>query len=153
MFARSIESKHSKKILDFVKGVYEEFKFKKVMCDNGKEFNSEEFIKWAKSNGIDLQFSIPYLHESNGRVERVNRTIRDALKRTRGRLRNVLAKVIYAYNKADDLGLGMSPAEALLRENFQKVGKKQEDYMKEFGSNKEALPVFDIGQRVYIRNE
>ncbi|GJW91351.1 zinc finger, CCHC-type containing protein [Tanacetum coccineum] len=43
--------------------------------DRGGEFNSNEFTRYCKENGIARQLTAPYSPQQNGVVERRNRTI------------------------------------------------------------------------------
>lgn len=52
---------------------------KKMRCDNGPEFLSEEFIIWAESNGMKIQYIEPGKPNQNAYIERFNRTYRDEL--------------------------------------------------------------------------
>ncbi len=94
--------------------------------DNGKEFDNKQVQNFCQENNIQIKYSIPYFHESNGRVERAIRTLRDALKRTRGTLKAKLPKILAAYNNAKHRGIGTSPIEALKEENSYEVLKHQE---------------------------
>lgn len=46
-----------------------------IVCDNGQPFSSEEFSLFCKSNGINLNHTVPYAPFQNGLVERQNRTL------------------------------------------------------------------------------
>ena len=46
-----------------------------LRLDNAGEFKSERFTKWCNANGISLEYSPPYEHESNGMVESFNKKI------------------------------------------------------------------------------
>jgi transposase InsO family protein len=61
-----------------------------LISENGKEFENTKLKKWIESRKIDHQFSVPYYHQGNGRVERVNRTLRTALMKTKGSIRKKL---------------------------------------------------------------
>jgi transposase InsO family protein len=87
IWAKVLRSKESGKVLKFVKSVYDEIPFRKLITDNGKEFSNKEMEKWTKSKGILHKHSVPYYHQSNGRIERVNRTIRNAFRKTPGPIR------------------------------------------------------------------
>lgn len=84
LFAKVLNSKESTKVLEFMQQVNKKLKIITLIADNGKEFNNKELKKWAAENKINLNYSVPYFYESNGRIERANRKIRDALKRTKG---------------------------------------------------------------------
>jgi hypothetical protein len=50
-------------------------KIKELRTDNGKEYLSNEFIQYLKNAGIKHNTSPEYCPESNGKAERLNRTI------------------------------------------------------------------------------
>ena len=61
----------------FKKMVENEFneKIAFLHCDNGGEYSSNEFKRFAHNEGIQLQYTVPYTPEQNGVAERLNRTL------------------------------------------------------------------------------
>jgi transposase InsO family protein len=61
----------------FVKGIYNEFEttIKRVRSDNGSEFKNTRIDELCDEFGIRHQFSAKYTPQSNGLVERKNRTL------------------------------------------------------------------------------
>jgi hypothetical protein len=106
-----------------------------------------------EKNNIKHRLSVPYYHSSNGRIERANRTIRTALKKTKGSTRIKLKKVIDVYNKSYHRAIGMSPNEACMVENKEKVINTYKNYAKEFRSQKKQNEKLKIGDVVLIKNE
>ena len=145
------KNKFPEKIISLLKRVYEEIKYKEIITDNGKEFSNKVVKNWLAQNKINQKFSIPYYHESNGRVERANRTIRNALRKEKGPIRAKLPKVLDTYNNMEHRGIGTSPNEAVKEENWEKVRKVQEKYRKEFKEKK--LEKFTLEKDVLIKNE
>ncbi|GKT31748.1 Transposon Tf2-6 polyprotein [Aduncisulcus paluster] len=47
-----------------------------LRSDGGKQFTGGRMQEWLKGKGIEQKTTLPYDHEANGRVERVNREIR-----------------------------------------------------------------------------
>ena len=47
-----------------------------VRCDNGPEYRSHEFLKWAKKMNIEVRYIQPGCPQQNAYVERYNRTVR-----------------------------------------------------------------------------
>ena len=63
----------------FVKGIHNEFEMtiKRVRSDNGSEFKNTRIDELCDDFGIRHQFSAKYSPQSNGLVERKNRTLID----------------------------------------------------------------------------
>ncbi|KCZ79890.1 hypothetical protein H312_02718, partial [Anncaliia algerae PRA339] len=70
--------------------------------------------------GIEHKFTVPYYHKGNGRVERVNRTLRNALKKAERSPKFCLSEVVKNYNNLNHRGIGMNPTMALAKENWEK---------------------------------
>ena len=47
-----------------------------IRCDNGPEFISHEFVRWATEHGIRIEYIQPGKPQQNTYIERYNRTIR-----------------------------------------------------------------------------
>ena len=47
-----------------------------IRCDNGPEFISHEFVSWAKTRNIRIEYIQPGKPQQNAYIERTNRTIR-----------------------------------------------------------------------------
>lgn len=109
IFAKNIKSKNPKKIIKFLEYLKSEIKIVTLISDNGREFSNKEVENWCKNNGITHLFSIPYYHQSNGRVERANKTLREALKKTPGVLKIKLKQIVSNYNNLTHRGIGMTP--------------------------------------------
>ncbi|KAG0440167.1 Pro-Pol polyprotein [Dictyocoela muelleri] len=136
-FSMSIGSKKASEVLKFIKNVFSIFKFEKMIVDNGCEFQNKYLKEWARNNNDELFYSIPYNHQSNGRVERFNRTIRDGLKRMKRPLCVKLKQIIKNYNEnMIRRATGLTPQQTLLEENKEKILSRTENYEKEFKSRK-----------------
>ena len=57
--------------------VYENESMKRLRSDNAKEFLSKTFKKWLSQKGIRHELCSAYSPESNGKAERLNRTLLD----------------------------------------------------------------------------
>jgi Reverse transcriptase (RNA-dependent DNA polymerase)/gag-polypeptide of LTR copia-type/GAG-pre-integrase domain len=51
---------------------------KRVRTDGGTEFNG--LSKYCRDNGITHEVTVPHLHQMNGKVERMNRTLQDRVR-------------------------------------------------------------------------
>lgn len=49
---------------------------KAIRCDNGPEFISSEFTRWAKNQDIRIEYIQPGKPQQNAYIERHNKTIR-----------------------------------------------------------------------------
>ena len=91
----------------------------RILTDNGKEFSSDIFASLCDQYGITHVFSTPYKPQSNGAVERVNRTIGEMLrvlvKQPQSWDRH-LPDVVMNYNHSWHSQIKMSPADCLLRQ-------------------------------------
>lgn len=58
---------------------HHERKIKKIVCDGGGEFTSNEMKNWCKEKGILLDITPPRTPELNGIAERSNRTINESM--------------------------------------------------------------------------
>src|SRR5699024_9702056 len=121
IFAKFITTKEAKKIVDFLDEIYKKFKFKILHSDNGKELQNDLVEKWAKLHDVEQSFAIPYYHQSNGRVERANRTLRNGLRKTSGPIKKSLKNLIENYNNIKHRGIKMTPTEALDEKNWEAV--------------------------------
>jgi transposase InsO family protein len=108
------------------------FPFISITTDYGKEFSNNKITKWTIENKVEHRLSVPYYHQSNGRVERANRTIRNALRKTKGSVRSELKEIVNSYKNIPHRGIGITPNEAFKPENFKFVKLHQEKYTKEF---------------------
>ena len=126
-------------------------KITKLISDNGKEFDNQFLKEFIERNKIIHEFVTPYYHQGNGRIERANRTIRNALKKTKGMLKIKLKKIIENYNLMIHRAIGLAPSEARKKENWKIIEKTQENYAKEFKEKKHKLR--DLGEFVLIKNE
>lgn len=120
-----IKSKIPNNVINFLEEIKNELEFICIMSDNGREFKNQMVKEWCRKNQVKHEFSIPYYHQSNGRVERANKTLRDAIRKTQGRLSVKLKEIVANYNNTRHRGIGMTPNQALLEENWQKVREIQ----------------------------
>lgn len=89
-FDKLIKFKEKNEILKFIKDVLNEMKFNKMIVYNDHKFQNKTLKNWAKDNYIELIYSVPFYHQRNGCIKRLNRTIRGGVKRMRGNINNRL---------------------------------------------------------------
>lgn len=85
-----------------------------ILSDNGPEFTGKPFKDMLESYGIEHRTSIPYYPQSNGVVERFNRTIRDrlatALDGNCGDWDLAIYRIVSQYNRSVHRELDSTPA-------------------------------------------
>ncbi|XP_033733604.1 uncharacterized protein K02A2.6-like [Pecten maximus] len=79
-----------------------------VVSDNGPQYTSEVFVKFAKEYGFCHETSSPYYPQGNGEAERAVQTIKRAIRKA-----NDPYQALLAY-RAIHLKCGYSPAELLI---------------------------------------
>ena len=112
------------------------------MTDNGPQFVSTEFATFMKGNGIQHIRSAPYHPASNGQVERLVQTCKQALKagKDSGRsLSHKLSNFLIGYRSTRHSTIGQSPSELFLCRNIRtrfdkRSGTGQRVMAKSFGS-------------------
>jgi hypothetical protein len=97
--------------------------------------------------------SVYHIIISHTIVERANRTLRNALNKVSGSIKNKLSRVVTNYNNTIHRGIGMKPKDALLMKNRNIVKEKSMEYEREFQKIHKKLETFVIGENVLIKNE
>ncbi|EPB73772.1 integrase core domain protein [Ancylostoma ceylanicum] len=84
-----------------------------LVTDQGSNYMSDTFRTLLRNLNIQHRTSTPYHHESNGQVERANRTIQEqvaiATKEHHDEWDNVLHLIVHAYNSAENSTTKYSP--------------------------------------------
>lgn len=153
LFARCLNTKEGYKIVEFLESVYKEFPFKSMITDNVREFDNKKVQEWTDKTKVRHILSIPYYHQSNGRIERANRTIRNALRKSSGPTKKKLQGIIRNYNNLPHRGTGISPEEATKTENHDKVMSRAKEYGKEFNRTIGRKTKLVVNDNVWLRNE
>ena len=90
----------------------------KILTDNGKEFSNKIFLKFCKKKDIEILHGRPRHPQTQGVVERYNRTIKDLLKNSYYEseknnipfnLKTQLKEVLEQYNKTKHSSTGYAP--------------------------------------------
>lgn len=112
-FAEVINNKTAKEILDKIKKWTVDIKPEEIITDHGKEFCNEDFRRYCIENEITHRVVSIESHGSNGRVERLLRTIREGLAKIEdGNVENNIGKLISSYNNTYHSGIKCTPSEA-----------------------------------------
>lgn len=67
----------AEKIKEYTQRVEAQWNLKvaKLRCDNGKEYVNSTVSAWCRNRGIEIDTTVPYTPQLNGRAERLNRTL------------------------------------------------------------------------------
>ena len=70
------------KIKEYVKFAEARWNLKmaKLRCDNGREYVNKNLQSWCTKNGIEMDLTIPYSPQLNGKAERLNRTLLEKIR-------------------------------------------------------------------------
>ena len=82
VYPRQYKHETFSKFLHFANYVKTQFgkDIKSLQCDNGGEFNNSQFYDFFADKGIIFRFSCPHTSQQNGKSERMNRTISNAMR-------------------------------------------------------------------------
>ncbi|XP_017482654.1 PREDICTED: uncharacterized protein K02A2.6-like [Rhagoletis zephyria] len=127
-----------------------------LVSDHGRQFNSTEFQKFLKENGVIHKQGAPYHPATNGQAERYVQTIKNKLiaaNCTPESLKSELSKILIAYRRTIHPVTNKSPSMLMLGRQIQTrldLLLPQNDQAK-FGK---TLPTkrIDIGERVAVRD-
>ncbi|XP_045503760.1 uncharacterized protein K02A2.6-like [Colias croceus] len=127
------------------------------VSDNGRQFRSEEMLRFLKENGIQAKFTAPFHPSTNGQAERYVQTVKNKLKammNEEGSVQDKLQRFLMMYRKTPNSSTGQSPGEMMFKRIYRTridlVKRKQEVR----DCNNEELKVnkeFKPGDRVQIR--
>lgn len=137
-------------------------KFVTIATDNGRQFISEEFKTFLKSNGIIHKLLATYHPATNGQVERYIQTIKRSLKAMAdepGSINLKLSRMLIQLRKILYITSKRSPADLLLKSSLRtkldlikpntsiEVRNKQEENLGRRGNT-----VYEPNETVLIRN-
>lgn len=73
------KSEAAQNLIDYVNELERErdLRVKRIRCDNGGEYSSNDLKKFCKKKGINIEYSLPYSPQMNGKSERMNRSLLD----------------------------------------------------------------------------
>lgn len=100
---------------------------KLIQSDNGSNFKSKEFKDYLAKEDIKQLFSTPYTPQSQGSVERLQKTLKSYLEKLTLQNKKITNKQIAIFNKnynnTKHSIIGMTPMDAIKPENKAKVLK------------------------------
>lgn len=104
-------------VIDFLEGIFAREGYpERLHTDNGSQFCSTEFQHFLRAGGVRHLRSSPYSPQSCGMVERLNRTVKDAVMTSRALGQSVATYVrsfLMNYRATPHPGTGQSPFQLL----------------------------------------
>ena len=129
-----------KKSLDFViKNIVGRYGLpRKIVSDNGTQFESDEFTRFCEKNGLIKSFSSAARPQGNGQFEAVNKTLKTSMKKrleeAKGRWPEELPNVLWSYRTTARTSTGHTPfalaygCEAMLPVEVEVPMRRRETY-------------------------
>lgn len=129
---------------------------KKLIVDPGKEFDSEVFKKMCLERDIMLHFICAENHSENGRIERLNRELWQAIRKTTNinperTIDSIVEEFQSKHNETYHRGIKRTPKEAWENpkdETLRAINMGKTKYAKEFIKGKQET--FEEGDKVAI---
>lgn len=154
---RLLKNRTTKEITEKLNETFKEIGSpRELNSDNAKELMAKEFFDFCTDWQIRHHPISVEKHNSNGRVERVIRTVRDMLAKTKEikiTMQDKLRLIEQAYNNSFHKEIGRTPEEAWNKndERLKQINSKKGNYGKTFKKRKRE--VFIVGQQVRIANK
>lgn len=138
-----------------------------VVSDNAKQFKSDEYMNFFKSNGIIVRNSPPYHPNSNGAAEKSVNVIKNMLNkhkfsnRAYDNFQHRLDCILFAYRNTPSSVTLKTPAELIFKFTPQtKITKLRSDHItreknyQEYQRSRSAASVrnFDVGESVLVQS-
>ena len=119
-------------ILNVFNSVHLKLKYTTLLSDNAYKFINLILNQLCKTNKNTKKISIPYYHQSNVRIERVIRTIRETLKKIKSVITLRLKNVFKNQNRMYLHKVEIFTIEALKQEHLNKELENNVKYAIEF---------------------
>lgn len=153
--AKQIERKNAETILSVVQNWCQNNKPEEIITDHGKEFVNAEFKKYCNNEEIQHRVTSVESHRSNGRVERIIRTVREGImKSNEPILADKIKDTIRKYNRTYHTGIKMTPLQAMKSQGIEllEANSRYGSYARQY--SKGVREVFQVNQTVRIaKNE
>jgi transposase InsO family protein len=119
VWVEALKNKENKQVVAATSRILRRMKPKPASfrSDNGSEFKSKEFQELMNKQKIKQVFSLPFTPQSNGGVERVNRTLKSMIKKNMFANPSFdwskeLQSIVSSYNNSYQSTIKMTPEEA-----------------------------------------
>ena len=162
-WCKSCSSKESKSIVEAIQ-IFFSFcgKPKILQSDNGREFVNKEVESFLQKQDVKFLHGRPYHPQSQGMIERLNRTIQQSLNvifaknPSNFKINDAISDIMMNYNANYHTTIKMSPREAFNlsinnEKNLKQIEKIRNNIKKAF-SNKITVNNFQIGQKAVLHN-
>ncbi len=146
-WAKIINNRTTSTVIDFLEQNLRTLKIAKLVTDNAREFCFEKFKEYTSERKFKHHLTSIESHQSNGRCERIIRTIRELLLKTEREItKETLREVVIKYNGSYHTAIRKTPDEVFV--NGLVVEKKEiEQYKQRFINNRHPKR-FIIGEKV-----
>lgn len=152
LIAKITMERRSSTIVTILEEIFKKIGYpNEIISDNAKEFISTEFRDMCDHRKIQHSLVSVESHKSNGRVERVIRSLRDGLSKIKGGTQESnLNRLVQVYNNTYHAGIKMTPIEAFADESgiASIENSKEGNYWKQF--RKTRREKFRCGDQVLI---
>lgn len=145
-----LPNKTAKAVINGLKKILKNapMKPKLIQSDNGNEFSNKQMTKYLNEEGIKQIFSTPHTPQSQGQIERLQRTLKSYLQKLTLQDKKITEEQINKfddnYNNMEHSTTKMTPLQALKPENREKVLKNiEKNKATNIKENKDDLEVGD----------
>ena len=113
--AKPIPSKSAKHVIRYLEQEYIPWygSPEVLICDNGKEFKNNIFVPYLEALGTDIRHSTPYHPQSNTKIERFHRTIKNMIRKLvnsrAGDWERCLGPALWAHRTSCSVVTGYTP--------------------------------------------
>jgi hypothetical protein len=131
--------------------------FRTLVTDGARENVGKTIKRWLKENNIHHHITTPYHHESNGRIERFNRTVLEGFNKLKmsGTWAMRIKRIVDTYNGTYHSSIETTPREAQKEGNREKLKEIQfvNRIRKNMKREKFESTKLEINQEVLMKEE
>lgn len=134
IFTKSVLNKKEGKILMFIKKVYDQFQFKKLLSSREPEFTNKHLMNWLDSRGIEQGLRPVYETKERGGVQKLNYKLAVTLDKNNEPLGVKLVNATENYNNRTHGAfsrLKITPNQALLQKNWKRIREETKKHKTE----------------------
>jgi hypothetical protein len=153
VYAYFSKSKHMSIILKMLEKLENKTPINIISCDEGKEFNNRDFLKFCRDNNIQTYFIKSDSHKL-GIINRFHRTLKEKIAKffvasNTVRWIDVIDKIVDNYNHTINSGIGVAPSDAndIVEHGFIVNARDKTERIRA------KEPKFEMGDKVRIINK